>query len=195
MKDMNILIVGVGGQGTLLASKFLGVAAVKCGKDVKLSEVHGMSQRGGSVITCVKIGSKISSPIIDEGQADFILSFEELEAIRWLSYLKVGGSVITNTQKINPMPVISGVAKYPEEIIEKLNTAKISNISLDAFDIATKCGSSKAVNVVLLGVLAAHIKDVSKEIWQECINAVIPEKLLQINRKAFEAGYELGTKI
>lgn len=117
---LNVLIVGVGGQGTLLASKFLGAAAALCGKDVKVSEVHGMSQRGGSVITCVKIGDKIASPIIDEGEADVILAFEQLEAIRWLPYLKKGGTVITNVQKINPMPVVSGVAKYPDNIIEVL---------------------------------------------------------------------------
>lgn len=157
---LNILIVGVGGQGTLLASKFLGAAAALCGKDVKVSEVHGMSQRGGSVVTCVKIGEKIASPIIDAGEADVILAFEQLEAIRWLPFLKKGGTVITNVQKINPMPVVSGAAKYPDHVIEILKKSEIETIALDALGIAEECGSAKAVNVVLLGVLASKLREV-----------------------------------
>lgn len=185
---LNVLIVGVGGQGTLLASKFLGAAAALCGKDVKVSEVHGMSQRGGSVVTCVKIGDKIASPIIDEAEADVILAFEQLEAIRWIPYLKKGGTVITNIQKINPMPVVSGAAKYPENIIEVLEKSDIELVTLDALGIAEECGSTKAVNVVLLGVLASKLTEVPQNVWQESLKSVIPSKLYDINEKAFQKG-------
>lgn len=185
---LNVLIVGVGGQGTLLASKFLGAAAALCGKDVKVSEVHGMSQRGGSVVTCVKIGDKIASPIIDEAEADVILAFEQLEAIRWIPYLKKGGTVITNIQKINPMPVVSGAAKYPENIIEVLEKSDIELVTLDALGIAEECGSTKAVNVVLLGVLASKLTEVPQNVWQESLKNVIPAKLYDINEKAFQKG-------
>ncbi len=188
---LNILIVGVGGQGTLLASKFLGAAAALCGKDVKVSEVHGMSQRGGSVVTCVKIGEKIASPIIDEAEADVILAFEQLEAIRWLPYLKKGGMVITNVQKINPMPVVSGTAKYPENIIEVLSKSDIELVNLDALGIAEECGSTKAVNVVLLGVLASKLTEVPSSVWEESLKSVIPEKLYSINEKAFKKGLSI----
>ena len=185
---LNVLIVGVGGQGTLLASKFLGAAAALCGKDVKVSEVHGMSQRGGSVITCVKIGDKIASPIIDEGEADVILAFEQLEAIRWLPYLKKGGTVITNVQKINPMPVVSGAAKYPDNIIEVLEKSEIELVALDALGLAAESGSTKAVNVVLLGVLASKLTEVPENIWEESLKSVIPAKMYGINEKAFKQG-------
>ena len=185
---LNVLIVGVGGQGTLLASKFLGAAAALSGKDVKVSEVHGMSQRGGSVITCVKIGDKIASPIIDEGEADVILAFEQLEAIRWLPYLKKGGTVITNIQKINPMPVVFGAAKYPDNILEVLEKSDIELVTLDALKMAEECGSVKAVNVVLLGVLASKLTEVSKDIWTESLKRVIPAKLYDINEKALQKG-------
>ena len=185
---LNVLIVGVGGQGTLLASKFLGAAAALSGKDVKVSEVHGMSQRGGSVITCVKIGEKIASPIIDEGEADVILAFEQLEAIRWLPYLKKGGTIITNIQKINPMPVVSGAAKYPENIINVLKKSDIELVTLDALGLAAECGSTKAVNVVLLGVLASRLSEVPASIWEESLKSVVPAKMYDINEKAFQKG-------
>lgn len=185
---LNVLIVGVGGQGTLLASKFLGAAAALSGKDVKVSEVHGMSQRGGSVITCVKIGDKIASPIIDEGEADVILAFEQLEAIRWLPYLKKGGTVITNIQKINPMPVVSGAAMYPENIIDVLKKSDIELVTLDALGLAAECGSTKAVNVVLLGVLASRLSEVPASIWEESLKSVVPAKMYDINEKAFQKG-------
>lgn len=191
LNNLNVLIVGVGGQGTLLASKFLGAAAALCGKDVKVSEVHGMSQRGGSVVTCVKIGNNIASPIIDEGGADVILAFEQLEAIRWLPYLKKGGTVITNKQKINPMPVVSSAAKYPENILPILEKSDIEMTSLNALGIAEECGSSKAVNVVLLGVLASKLKEVPENIWFESLRSVIPAKLYDINEKAFQKGLNL----
>ena len=185
---LNVLIVGVGGQGTLLASKFLGAAAALSGKDVKVSEVHGMSQRGGSVITRVKIGEKIASPIIDEGEADVILAFEQLEAIRWLPYLKKGGTIITNIQKINPMPVVSGAAKYPENIIDVLKKSDIELVTLDALGLAAECGSTKAVNVVLLGVLASRLSEVPASIWEESLKSVVPAKMYDINEKAFQKG-------
>lgn len=185
---LNVLIVGVGGQGTLLASKFLGAAAALSGKDVKVSEVHGMSQRGGSVITCVKIGEKIASPIIDEGEADVILAFEQLEAIRWLPYLKKGGTIITNIQKINPMPVVSGAAKYPKNIIDVLKKSDIELVTLDALGLAAECGSTKAVNVVLLGVLASRLSEVPASIWEESLKSVVPAKMYDINEKAFQKG-------
>ena len=190
MNNLNILIVGVGGQGTLLASRFLGTAAALLGKDVKLSEVHGMSQRGGSVITCVKIGDKIYSPLIAEGEADMILSFEQVEAARWLSYLKKGGTVITNTQKIESMPVISGKAIYPDNVLEVLEQSDIRLIALDALSIAEQCGSPKAVNVVLLGVLASQLSEVDMGIWEQCLEKVIPAKVLDLNKKAFAEGFK-----
>lgn len=188
VKDLNILIAGVGGQGTLLASRFLGTAAVLMGKDVKLSEVHGMSQRGGSVITCVKIGTSIHSPLIAEGEADVILSFEQVEAVRWLPYLKKGGTVITNTQKIESMPVISGKAEYPDNVLSVLQASDVKLIWLDALSIAESCGSAKAVNTVLLGILASQLKEVAPSIWEQCLETVIPAKVLEINKKAFAEG-------
>lgn len=186
---MNIMIVGVGGQGTLLASRILGKVAIKEGFDVKVSEVHGMSQRGGSVVTYVKYGEKVYSPIIDRGEADLILAFEMLEAMRALPYLKKGGKMIANTQKINPMPVITGAAQYPENIEEKLKT-KIDLQAVDALSLAEKAGTIKAVNVVLIGLLAKSM-DVDKNVWLEVIKETVPEKFLDVNIKAFELGYEL----
>ena len=188
MVNLNILIVGVGGQGTLLASKFLGAVAALIGKDVKVSEVHGMSQRGGSVVTCVKIGDNIHSPLIDEGQADIILAFEQLEAVRWIKYLKKGGTIITNTQKINPMPVVFGQTTYPESILEILEKSDVTLHALDAFSLAVKSGTSKAVNIVLLGVLSKTLLEIPDNIWQDGLKAVIPAKLLEVNTKAFEEG-------
>lgn len=186
---MNIMIVGVGGQGTLLASRILGCVAINEGYDVKVSEVHGMSQRGGSVVTYVKYGEKVYSPIIGKGEADIILAFELLEAYRALPYLKKGGKMIVNTQSINPMPVITGAAKYPENLEEKLSKA-CSLTALDALDIAQNAGNIKAVNVVLIGVLAKST-DVSYEKWIEALKATVPEKFIDLNLKAFDMGYNL----
>lgn len=190
MDSLNILIVGVGGQGTLLASKFLGAAAVLMGKDVKVSEVHGMSQRGGSVVTCVKIGEKVASPIIDLGEADVILSFEALESFRWLSYLKPGGKIVTGTQEINPMPVISGKMSYPKDVIGALKSSGIDVTAVDALTVAKACGNVKCVNVVLLGVLAASLPDVDRSVWEKALEQVVPAKLIEVNRKALEKGFE-----
>lgn len=186
---MNIMIVGVGGQGTLLASRILGKVAIKEEYDVKVSEVHGMSQRGGSVFTYVKYGDKVYSPIIDRGEADLILAFEMLEAMRALPYLKKGGKMIANTQKMNPMPVITGAMEYPENIEEKLS-AKINLQAVDALSLAEKAGTIKAVNVVLIGLLAKSM-DVDKNVWIDVIKETVPEKFLDVNIKAFELGYEL----
>lgn len=187
MSVKKIMIVGVGGQGTLLASRILGNVAINEGHDVKVSEVHGMSQRGGSVETYVKYGEKVYSPIIDEGEADIILAFELLEAYRALPYLKKGGKLIVNTQKINPMPVIVGAMDYPTDIEQKLSD--VANITtLDALKLATKAGNIKAVNVVLIGVMAKNM-DVEYDKWIEALKQTVPEKFLEINIKAFDLGY------
>lgn len=182
-----IMIVGVGGQGTLLASRILGNTVITEGYDVKVSEVHGMSQRGGSVVTYVKYGEKVYSPIIDKGEADIILAFEMLEAYRAMPFLKKGGKMIVNTQKIVPMPVITGGAKYPENIEEKLK-ANIDVICVDALSLAIKAGNSKAVNVILIGLMAKNT-DISYEKWVETIRTTVPEKFLDVNLKAFDLGY------
>ena len=156
----NIMIVGVGGQGTLLASKLLGYVLMQQGYDVKVSEVHGMSQRGGSVVTYVRFGDKVYSPVIDKGEADYILSFEKLEALRWIEYLKIGGQIITNTQEVDPMPVITGAMQYPDNIIEKLESAGAKVDAKDFLSIAEEAGSAKAVNIVLMGRLSDYFKDI-----------------------------------
>lgn len=187
MQTKNIMIVGVGGQGTLLASKLLGSMLITKGYDVKVSEVHGMSQRGGSVVTYVRYGEHVHSPIIDEGEADFVLSFELLEAARFIKYLKEDGILLTNTQKINPMPVITGVAEYPENLVEKIKTLGIETVAFDALSLAEKAGSAKAVNIVLLGKLSKYF-DFSEEEWMTAIEKSVPEKFLEMNKKAFLLG-------
>ena len=184
----NIMIVGVGGQGTLLASRILGNTVISEGFDVKVSEVHGMSQRGGSVVTYVKYGEEVFSPVIDKGQADIILAFEKLEAFRAMPYLKKDGKMIVNTQEIDPMPVITGAAKYPENIIEKLKE-NIDVKAVDALSLAIEAGNPKAVNVVLIGVMAKST-DIPYEKWVEALKATVPEKFLEVNMKAFDLGYK-----
>lgn len=191
MDTKNIMIVGVGGQGTLLASKVLGYVLLKQGYDVKISEVHGMSQRGGSVVTYVRYGSKVYSPVIDKGEADIIVSFEELEAARWAEYLKPGGLVIINTQKIEPMPVITGTAVYPEDLTNKMKKASADVYAKDFLSAAEKVGSSKAVNIVLMGKLSTYFKEISNETWQEALEVNVPVKFIELNKKAFEAGKNL----
>ena len=186
----NIMIVGVGGQGTLLASRIFGNAVISEGYDVKVSEVHGMSQRGGSVVTYVKYGDKVFSPIIDRGEADMILAFEKLEAARALPYLKEGGTVILNDREIAPMPVITGAAEYPDGLVADI-AAKAKVIAIDALSLSLKAGSAKAVNVVLIGVLARS-SDISKEVWIQTIKDTVPAKFLDLNLKAFELGYNCG---
>ncbi len=188
----NIMIVGVGGQGTLLASRILGNTVIDEGYDVKLSEVHGMSQRGGSVVTYVKYGDKVYSPIIGKGEADIILAFEMLEAYRALPYLKKDGVMIANTQSIDPMPVITGAMQYPDNIKEKLSK-KIKLIDVNALELANEAGNMKAVNVVLIGVMAKNT-DISYEKWLETIKKTVPPKFLEANLKAFDLGYNLELK-
>jgi indolepyruvate ferredoxin oxidoreductase beta subunit len=183
------MIVGVGGQGTLLASRILGNCVIKEGYDVKVSEVHGMSQRGGSVVTYLKYGEKVYSPIVGKGEADIILAFEELEALRAMPYLKKGGKIIVNTQQINPMPVIVGKADYPTEILKTLENAG-NVIALDALSLAKQSGNMKAVNVVLIGVLAKS-SGIAYEKWVDTIKTTVPEKFLEINLKAFDLGYNI----
>lgn len=156
------------------------------GYDIKVSEVHGMSQRGGSVVTYVRFGDKVYSPIIDKGEADFIVSFELLEAARWTEYLRPGGRIITNIQQINPMPVITGAAAYPEGLVEKMEKAGIQVDAIDALSMAEKAGSSKAVNLVLMGRLSRYF-DIPEESWQQAITDSVPKKFLEMNRKAFSA--------
>jgi indolepyruvate ferredoxin oxidoreductase beta subunit len=189
METKNIMIVGVGGQGSLLASKLLGHLFLSQGMDVKVSEVHGMSQRGGSVVTYVRFGDRVYSPVIDQGEADFIVSFELLEAARWLPWLKKGGRIVTNTQQIDPMPVITGVAEYPQELVEKMKSLGVEVDAMDCLSLAEKAGSVKAVNIVLLGRLSQYF-DIPEESWIASLTANVPEKLLDINKKAFALGRE-----
>ena len=183
----NVMIVGVGGQGSLLASKLLGRLLLTKGYDIKVSEVHGMSQRGGSVVTYVRFGDKVYSPVIDKGEADFIISFELLEAARYTEFLKDGGRIITNTQQINPMPVITGAASYPESLDVKMREAGINIDAFDALSLAEAAGSSKAVNLVLLGRLSKYF-DFTDEEWMEAIEQSVPAKFLELNKKAFALG-------
>ena len=190
METKNIMIVGVGGQGSLLASKLLGRVLLDKGYDVKVSEVHGMSQRGGSVVTYVRYGDKVYSPIIDKGEADFIVSFELLEAARWTEYLKSGGKVVTNTQQVNPMPVITGAAAYPEHLVEKMQAAGVDVDAIDALKLAEEAGSSKAVNIVLMGRLSRYFTDIPEEEWMAAVEKSVPAKFLELNKKAFALGRE-----
>ena len=187
METKNIMIVGVGGQGSLLASKLLGRLLLTRGYDIKVSEVHGMSQRGGSVVTYVRFGDKVYSPVIDKGQADYIVSFELLEAARWTEYLKPDGKIIVNTQQINPMPVIIGAAAYPENLVQKMLDAGIDVDAFDALTLATEAGSSKAVNIVLMGHLSRNF-DFTEEEWMQAIEHSVPARFLEMNKKAFQMG-------
>ena len=183
----NVMIVGVGGQGSLLASKLLGRILLNKGYDVKVSEVHGMSQRGGSVVTYVRFGDKVYSPIIDKGEADFVVSFELLEAARALEFLKPDGVIVTNIQETNPMPVVSGAMDYPKDLISKMEKAGAKVDSLDALSLALEAGTAKAVNLVLMGRLSKYF-DFTEEEWMNAIKESVPEKLLEINEKAFMLG-------
>ena len=187
METKSMMIVGVGGQGTLLASKLLGTILLARDFDVKVSEVHGMSQRGGSVVTFVRWGDRVRSPIIDRGESDYILSFELLEAARWAEYLRPGGLLITNTPQIDPMPVVTGAAAYPEKLAEKLTAMGIRLDAFDALAPAISAGSAKAVNLVLLGRLSKYF-DFPRDQWESAIRESVPEKFLDINLRAFALG-------
>jgi len=188
----NIMIVGVGGQGTLLASRILGNVALKLNYDVKVSEVHGMSKRGGSVVTNVRYGEKIHSPVICKGEADIIIAFEQLEALRWLPYLKKDGIIITSTHKINPLTVITGAAEYPKDIIKTMSDTGVKIIDVDAFSLARQAGNDKASNVVLIGILAKSMSgSIDKEVYIEALRISNP-KLFDMNIGAFNIGYDVG---
>lgn len=190
----NIMIVGVGGQGSLLASRILGSVYMSKGLDVKVSEVHGMSQRGGSVVTYVRAGDKVESPLVPAGEADLLISFEELEALRWVHYLKKGGTVAVNTQQIYPMPVITGAAKYPDGIIGRIMESGVKCIAIDAASIAAEAGNQKASNVALLGA-ASGITGVDQSVWEEAIRQTVPANFVDVNLKAFALGKAAADKI
>ena len=183
----NIMIVGVGGQGALLASKTLGQVLLDAGYDVKVSEVHGMSQRGGSVVTYVRYGDKVFSPIVDKGQADFIVSFEMLEAARYTEFLKKDGQIVVNTQKIDPMPVITGATDYPENLEGKMKEDGIKVDAIDCLTLAQQAGTAKAVNIVLMGRLSRYM-DFSEEAWLSAIEKLVKPQFLEMNKKAFLLG-------
>ena len=187
----NIMIVGVGGQGALLASKTLGQVLLDAGFDVKVSEVHGMSQRGGSVVTYVRYGEKVYSPIVDKGEADFIVSFEMLEAARYTEYLKKDGRIVVNTQNIDPMPVITGAAEYPADLENKMKNAGFAVDAVDCLSLAEQAGTAKAVNIVLMGRLSKYM-DFSEEAWLKAIEKLVKPQFLEMNKKAFMLGREEG---
>lgn len=190
MDYTNIVIAGVGGQGTLVAGKFFGALAMNLGLDVKISEVHGMSQRGGSVVTYVRIGEEVFSPVVEKGKADFILAFEELEALRYADYLSEDGKLIVNLKNIIPVTVKIGSGKYPESISEKLknNAGKMVKIfSIDADKIANDIGNNRTANIVMIGVMSAF-SNIEKQFWIKSLEDIFPPKLIQINKTAFEMG-------
>ena len=184
----NIMIVGVGGQGTLLTSRILGGIMVDAGYDVKLSEVHGMAQRGGSVVTFVRYGEKVAEPIVEEGQADVLIAFERLEALRYSHFLKKDGVIVVNDQRIDPITVVTGAAEYPEGIIERLSKKNLV-YSVDAQALAKELGNSRVFNIIVLGLAAQHM-DFDKEEWLKVIEKTVPPKTIEINKKAFLKGYE-----
>lgn len=189
METKNIMIVGVGGQGTLLTSRILGGITTVAGYEVKLSEVHGMAQRGGSVVTFVRFGTEVAEPIVEEGQADILIAFERLEALRYVHFLKKDGVLIVNDRRIDPITVLTGMAEYPENIIEDLSK-KYKVISVDAQDVAVKLGNAKVFNTVIIGVAAKHM-DFAKEDWIKVIENTVPPKTVEMNLRAFEAGYAI----
>ncbi|MBO4266179.1 MAG: indolepyruvate oxidoreductase subunit beta [Lachnospiraceae bacterium] len=189
METKNIMIVGVGGQGTLLTSRVLGAVILDGGYEVKLSEVHGMAQRGGSVVTFVRYGNEVFEPIVEEGCADVLIAFERLEALRYAHYLKKDGVIIINDQRMDPMPVVMGAAKYPENIIEDLSKDH-KVIAVDALSEAKKLGNPQVFNVVILGVAANHM-EFSKDQWMAAIEKIVKPKFVDINKKAFESGMEI----
>ena len=183
----NIMIVGVGGQGTLLTSRIIGKAALSEGCDVKISEVHGMAQRGGSVVTFVRFGEKVNEPVVEEGQADVIISFERLEAQRYAHFLKKDGVLVVNDCRIDPMTVVIGAKTYPENIIEELKKEH-KVYAIDGQKIAIELGNSKVLNSVVLGYAASFI-GFDKQTWIDTVASTVPAKTIEINEKAFLAGY------
>ena len=184
----NIMIVGVGGQGTLLTSRIIGKTALEMGFDVKISEVHGMAQRGGSVVTFVRFGEQVFEPVVEEGQADVIIAFERLEALRYSHFLKKDGVLVVNDCRIDPMTVVIGAKTYPENIIEGLKENH-QVISIDGMAIAKSLGNSKVLNSVVLGFAAKHV-GFDKDTWLGIIEKTVPAKTIEINKEAFIKGYE-----
>ncbi len=189
MNNINVLIVGVGGQGSLLAARILGTLFLKAGADVKISEVHGMAQRGGSVVTYVRSGEKVASPMVSVGEADVIIAFEALEALRWKHYLKPDGAMVVNTQQIPPLTVLTGAAKYPENIVGMLSASCKKLVALDALTPAKACGNAKATNLVLLGVASRFFQNTAQE-WEAAIREHVPPKMIDLNLAAFKTGGE-----
>lgn len=187
METKNVMIVGVGGQGSLLASRLLGAVLLKKGYEVKMSEVHGMSQRGGSVVTYVRYGEAVYSPVVKEGEADYIISFEKLEAARYANCLKKDGVIVVNNQEIDPMPVIIGAAEYPHDVLADLRAAGLKVDDIDALTLAQQAGTAKAVNIVLMGRLSKYF-DIPEVEWMDAIDAVVKEKFREVNKKAFLLG-------
>lgn len=188
MNTVSVMIVGVGGQGSLLASRLIGFAAASAGYDVKVSEVHGMSQRGGCVVTYVKYGEAVYSPIIEKGEADFILALEQLEAARWLPMLKKGGKLIVSETKVMPAGVLAGDESYPKDIIDKLKAASADVIAVDSAGMAMSVGLPKAENVALTGTFAAR-SGIEKQHWLAALSENVKPAFLDRNREAFELGY------
>ena len=184
----NILIVGVGGQGTLLTGRVIGNYAMTKGMDVKMSEVHGMAQRGGSVVMQVKYGEKVYSPLVEPGEADIIFAFEKLEALRYSHYLKPDGVLISNTQRIDPMPVVMGVATYPEDVIAQLEALPGEKCLIDALQIAEEIGNVKVVNMIMIGAYAAYVDD-AIEVWEEIVEKTVPKHTIKMNKEALMRGY------
>lgn len=187
--NVNMLLVGVGGQGTILASRIITDVALRQGYDVKMTEIHGMAQRGGSVVTQVRMGEKIHSPLIEPGQADYIVAFEQLEALRWLHFLNDKGTIIVNTQRINPMTVITGAAEYPNDALEQIEAQAPKMVPLNALEVAEQLGNMRVVNVVLLGAMAKQM-DIPQADWLAALEATVPARFLELNLKAFQAGYD-----
>ena len=193
MNVKNIMIVGVGGQGTLLTSRILGNLAIHGGYDLKLPEVHDMAQRGGSVVTFVRYGEQVAEPIVEEGCADVLIAFERLEALRYLHFLKKDGVVIVNDWRIDPITVVTGAAEYPENILETLQAAR-KTVVVEATKTALEMGAPKAFNVVVLGA-AARYMGFEKDDWVKVLEATVPPKTVEVNRRAFEAGYLMETEM
>jgi indolepyruvate ferredoxin oxidoreductase beta subunit len=189
----NILLVGVGGQGIILASKILSTGLINAGYDVKMSEVHGMAQRGGSVTTQVRYGEKVNSPIIGNGQADIVVAFEEMEAMRWIDHLKPEGRLVINNYRIPSVPVLIGEKEYPDGIIESLKS-KVDTVTLNAMDIAQEIGNPKTQNIVMLGALVGAL-GIDEVKWDEVIEELVKEKFVEINKIAFNKGKELAEKL
>lgn len=184
----NIMVVGVGGQGTLLTSRIIGKTALKNGLDVKMSEVHGMAQRGGSVVTFVRFGEKVAEPVVEEGLADVLIAFERLEAERYAHFLKKDGVLIVNDCRIDPMTVVIGASTYPEKILERLKNEH-TMYAINGSEMALQLGNSKVLNSIVLG-LSARIIGFDKEAWLQVVHETVPQKTVEINEKAFLLGYE-----